>query len=58
MAIMGRSSAAMAARYQRVLNTIRKGVADHVGGLLWDDNEGDSATDEEPAEQRPSCQSD
>jgi integrase len=36
MAIMGWSSAAMAARYQHVLDTIRKGVADQVGGLLWD----------------------
>jgi integrase len=36
MAIMGWSSAAMAARYQHVLDTIRRGVADQVGGLLWD----------------------
>jgi integrase len=35
MAIMGWSSAAMAARYQHVLDSIRKGVADQVGGLLW-----------------------
>jgi integrase len=34
MAIMGWSSAAMAAWYQHVLDTIRKGVADQVGGLL------------------------
>ena len=27
----------MAARYQHVLDSIRKGVADQVGGLLWDD---------------------
>lgn len=38
MAIMGWSSAAMAARYQHVLNSIRKGVADQIGGLLWDDD--------------------
>jgi hypothetical protein len=25
----------MAARYQHVLDSIRKGVADQVGGLLW-----------------------
>ena len=25
----------MAAGYQHVLDSIRKGVADHVGGLLW-----------------------
>jgi integrase len=36
MAIMGWSSAEMAARYQHVLDSIRKGVADQVGGLLWD----------------------
>jgi integrase len=36
MSIMGWSSAGMAARYQHVLNSIRKGVADQVGGLLWD----------------------
>jgi integrase len=35
MAIMGWSSAEMAARYQHVLDSIRKGVADQVGGLLW-----------------------
>ena len=40
MAIMGWSSAAMAVRYQHVLDTIRKGVADQVGGLLWDATEG------------------
>jgi hypothetical protein len=26
----------MAAHYQHVLDSIRKGVADQVGGLLWD----------------------
>ena len=36
MAIMGWSSAEMAARYQHVLDSIRKGVADQVGGLLWE----------------------
>jgi integrase len=39
MAIMGWSSAEMAARYQHVLDSIRKGVADQVGGLLWDVSE-------------------
>jgi integrase len=39
MAIMGWSSAAMAARYQHVIDTVRKGVADQVGGLLWDSND-------------------
>src|ERR1700735_2439865 len=35
MAIMGWSSATMATRYQHILDSIRKGVADQVGGLLW-----------------------
>jgi integrase len=35
MAIMGWSSAAMATRYQHVLDSIRKDVAEQVGGLLW-----------------------
>jgi integrase len=39
MAIMGWSSTEMAARYQHVLDSIRKGVADQVGGLLWDTTE-------------------
>jgi integrase len=43
MAIMGWSSAEMAARYQHVLDSIRKGVADQVGGLLW------GAPDDPPA---------
>ena len=42
MAIMGWSSAAMATRYQHVLDSILKGVAGQVGGLLWDDPEGGS----------------
>ena len=37
----------MAARYQHVLDTIRKGVADQVGGLLWDAPEQDPAEDDE-----------
>lgn len=37
MAIMGWSTAEMAKRYQHVLDSIRKGVADQVGGLLWDE---------------------
>jgi integrase len=38
MSIMGWSSPAMAKRYQHVLDAIRKGVADQIGGLLWDDD--------------------
>jgi hypothetical protein len=45
MAIMGWSSAEMAARYQHVLDSIRKGVADKVGGLLWEIPEDDQPDD-------------
>jgi hypothetical protein len=47
MAIMGWSSAAMATRYQHVLDSILKGVAGQVGGLLWDDSASASAADDE-----------
>jgi hypothetical protein len=47
MSIMGWSSAAMAARYQHVLDSIRKGVADQVGGLLWDNPDDDQADETE-----------
>ena len=43
MTIMGWSSAAMASRYQRVLDCIRKDVAKQVGELLW--NERKSSAD-------------
>jgi hypothetical protein len=36
MALMGWSSAAMAMRYQHLIDTIRRDVAKQVGGLLWD----------------------
>ena len=36
MALMGWSSAAMAKRYQHLIDTIRRDVARQVGGLLWD----------------------
>ena len=35
MSVMGWSSTAMAARYQHVVDEVRRGVADQVGGLLW-----------------------
>ena len=51
----------MAARYQHVLDSIRKDVADQVGGLLWeaprtdpaddgqeDDNDGDAGVSAGP----------
>jgi integrase len=46
MAIMGWSSAEMAARYQHVLDSIRKGVADQVGELLWDTADHDAGSDD------------
>jgi hypothetical protein len=49
MAIMGWSSAEMAARYQHVIDSIREGVADQVGGLLWgtdDGPDGETPTDD------------
>jgi integrase len=49
MAIMGWSSAEMAARYQHVLDSIRKGVADQVGGLLWGSADEESAASERVA---------
>ena len=36
MALMRWSSAAMAKRYQPLIDTIRRDVARQVGGLLWD----------------------
>jgi integrase len=36
MALMGWSSAAMAKRYQHLIDVIRRDVAKQVGGLLWD----------------------
>lgn len=51
MAIMGWSSAEMAARYQHVLDSIRKGVADQVGGLLWGNtDDAPSATEDHLAD--------
>ena len=35
----------MATRYQHVLDTIRRDVANQVGGLLWDDPEEGMADD-------------
>jgi hypothetical protein len=48
MAIMGWSTAASATRYQHVFDSILKGVAGQVGGLLWDVPESDpSAADDQ-----------
>jgi len=38
MGLMGWSSTAMAARYQHVIDPIRRDVANRVGGLLWDNS--------------------
>lgn len=39
MAIMGWSNAAMAKRYQHLIDSVRRDVAEQVGGLLWDAEE-------------------
>jgi integrase len=46
MAIMGWSSAAMAKRYQHILDSIRRDVASQVGGLLWDSKAAQADRDE------------
>lgn len=53
MAIMGWSSASMARRYQHMVDSIRRDVADKIAGLLWasedEPREGaDDADDDEP----------
>ncbi len=50
MAIMGWSTAASATRYQHVLDSILKGVAGQIGGLLWDSESDPSADDEDGGE--------
>jgi hypothetical protein len=51
MGVMGWSNTAMAARYQHITTTIRRDVAQRVGGLLWEPTEGASPepTDSDPA---------
>jgi integrase len=54
MAIMGWSSASMAARYQHQIDAIRRDVAQQVGGLLWsaeDETLGGSRAETPPEEQ-------
>jgi integrase len=51
MAIMGWSSAEMAARYQHVLDSIRKGVADQVDELLWDISGKDTSSEDKSTPQ-------
>jgi integrase len=41
MDIMGWSSSSMARRYQHVTAEIRRDIARRVGGLIWDDDDGD-----------------
>lgn len=53
MGIMGRSTTAMAARYQHMIEAVRRDIADRVGGLIWavpdlpatsdEDDEGDGS---------------
>jgi len=49
MAIMGWSSTAMAARYQHVIASIRRDVAQQIGGLLWKPPIEGRTTGEEPS---------
>jgi integrase len=49
MSVMGRSSTAMAARYQHVVAAVRRDVAVQVGGLLWTPSDGRSSKSETAA---------
>jgi integrase len=49
VAIMGWSSAAMAKRYQHLIDSVRRDVVKQVGGLLWDEAEPlDEGSDKKP----------
>jgi integrase len=54
MAIMGWSSAAMAKRYQHIIDSVRRDVAEQVGGLLWEGEPGDQDGGGEGRRPRPS----
>jgi integrase len=53
MSVMGWSSTAMAARYQHVVDEVRRGVADQVGGLLWSPPLSGTANDGAAGGERP-----
>ncbi len=53
MSVMGWSSTAMAARYQRVIASIRRDVADQVGGLLWQPPTDPTATEADKSTDGP-----
>jgi hypothetical protein len=54
MAIMGWSSAAMAKRYQHLIDSVRRDVAKQIGGLLWEGEPGDQDGGGEGHRSRPS----
>jgi integrase len=55
MALMGWSSAAMATRYQHLIDSIRRDVAKQVGGLLWEPDGPQPEDAEEPGPESGPC---
>lgn len=53
MGVMGWSSTAMAARYQHMIDPIRRDIAKRVGGLLWQASEGIAEDGPDDPEQAP-----
>lgn len=53
MGVMGWSNTAMAARYQHITATIRRDVADRVGGLLWQHSDGPEGQGSAKADPEP-----
>lgn len=43
MGLMGWSTTAMAARYQHMVDTVRRDIARQVDGLIWKPDNGDGA---------------
>lgn len=52
MALMGWSSAAMAKRYQHPIDTVRRDVAEQLGGL-WDQNDATQTANETTDADKP-----
>ncbi|WP_327073818.1 site-specific integrase [Kitasatospora purpeofusca] len=50
MGVMGWSSTAMAARYQHMIDPIRRDIANRIGGLLWERPEAAASSAEEAPE--------
>ena len=45
MGVMGWSNTAMAARYQHLTSAIQRDIANRVGGLIWQVNDGPADND-------------